>query len=150
MKNPITQLEQLTLTSAAKSFLRETAKWSFFLSIMGFIGIGFIVLVALFAGTIFNSMPQAQQMPFDFGITMTIAYLIMALLYFFPVLYLFKFSRKIKLALLTKNDETLADAFEMLKSHYKFVGVFTIIMLSLYVLAIVGGIIAGVGAASSF
>ena len=39
-----------------------------------------------------------------------------------------------KAALSTKNDDTLSDAFEVLKSHYKFVGVFTIIILSLYAL----------------
>ena len=42
-----------------------------------------------------------------------------------------------KKALATKNEETLANAFEMLKSHYKFLGVFTIITLSLYVFAII-------------
>ena len=42
-----------------------------------------------------------------------------------------------KKALATKNDEVLANSFEMLKSHYKFIGVFTIITISLYVLMIV-------------
>jgi hypothetical protein len=50
------------------------------------------------------------------------------------VYYLFQFSSKMKKALATKNDETLASAFKMLKSHYKFIGVFTIITLSLYAL----------------
>jgi hypothetical protein len=39
-----------------------------------------------------------------------------------------------KKALVEKNEDTLAKAFEMLKSHYKFIGVFTIITLSLYAL----------------
>ncbi|MCI2228331.1 DUF5362 domain-containing protein [Polaribacter sp. MSW13] len=134
MENPITQLEQLTLNGRSKSFLKETAKWSFFLSIVGFISLGFLVLLAIFAGAIFNDIPEAKQVPFDLGMVMTIIYLIMAILYFFPIFYLFKFSKKMKLALLTKNDETLSDAFEMLKSHYKFIGVFTIILLSLYAL----------------
>ena len=51
-----------------------------------------------------------------------------------PVYYLLKFSNQLKKALSTKNDEILAKAFEMLKSHYKFIGVFTIITISLYVL----------------
>ena len=47
-----------------------------------------------------------------------------------------QFSTKMKKALASKNDETLADAFQMIKSHYKFLGVFTIITLSLYALLI--------------
>ena len=43
----------------------------------------------------------------------------------------------------SKNDEVLADAFENLKSHYKFVGVLTIIMISLYVLLIGFSLVAG-------
>ena len=143
MENPITQLEQLTLNGKAKSFLRETAKWCKFLSIVGFVGIGLMIVFALFAGTIFSALPQAQTIPFDLGLAMTITYLILAALYFFPVYYLYQFSGKMKAALFTKNDDTLADAFEVLKSHYKFVGVFTIIILSLYILAFVSSIFVG-------
>ena len=137
MENPITQLEQLTLNQQSRMFLKETAKWASFLSIIGFIGIGLMILLGLFAGTLFSNLPQAQEIPFDFGMTMTITYLILALVYFFPIMYLYKFSQRMKMALSTKDDENLAAAFESLKSHYKFIGVFTIIMLSLYVLLIV-------------
>ena len=46
-----------------------------------------------------------------------------------------------KEALASKEDAVLATAFEMLKSHYKFIGVFTVIMLSVYALAAVIGFI---------
>lgn len=144
MENPITELEQLTLNGRSKSFLRETAKWSKFLSIIGFVGIGLMIVFALFAGAIFSAIPQAKAMPFDLGIVMTITYLILAAVYFFPIYYLYQFSTKMKTALLTKNDDTLSDAFEVLKSHYKFVGVFTIIILSLYALALISSIFVGV------
>ena len=133
-KNAITELEQLIVNSRSKSFLRETAKWTKFLSIMGFIGIGIIIIFSFFAGTIFENLPNTEPMPIDLGMTLTITYLVLAVIYFFPIYYLFQFSNKMKAALLTKNDETLSDAFEVLKSHYKFVGVLTIIMLSLYAL----------------
>jgi uncharacterized membrane protein len=144
MNNPITELEELKLTGAAKRFLSETASWTKFISILGFIGIGLMVIVSFFAGTIFNSVPQAQTMPFDFGYLMTGVYLVLALLYFFPVLYLFQFSKKMKEALQSKNDDVLATAFEKLKSHYKFIGVFTIIFISLYILMIVAAIVGGI------
>ena len=138
INNPITQLEQLTITSAAKNFLKETAKWTKFLAIIGFILIGLMLIIAAFSTTIFNLLGTMQPgMPANLGLTMAVTYLVLAIIYLLPVYYLLQFSMKLKKALSTKNDETLAKAFEMLKSHYKFIGVFTIITLSLYALLIV-------------
>lgn len=139
MNNPLTEVEELTLTNTAKYFLKEIAGWSKFLAILGFIFIGIMVVFSFFAGTIFHRFPQAQiqVIPFDFRYFITIVYLVFALIYFFPVLYLFKFSTKMKLALQNKDNDILEKAFENLKSHYKFIGVFTIITISLYVLVII-------------
>jgi hypothetical protein len=147
MQNPLTQLEQITLNSKSKAFLKEIASWSFFFSILGFITIAFLILLSILMSTIYapiiDMMAKQQALPFDLGLFMSVFYILMAVIYVFPVLYLFKFSRRMKTALSTKSDDTLADAFEMLKSHFKFVGVFTIIILSLYVLLIGVSIFAG-------
>jgi hypothetical protein len=144
MQNAITELEQLTITSAAKGFLTETAKWCKFLSILSFVGLGLLLLSSFFINTIYSSMPQATTMPFNLGIAMTIVYLSIIAIYIFPIYYLYQFSIQLKKALISKDDETLANAFEMLKSHYKFVGVFTIIMLSIYILAGVVGLMGAI------
>ena len=138
INNPITQLEQLNLTSTSKSFLKETAKWTNFLSILGFILITLMLVLAAFSTTIFNMVAKMQPgIPESLGLSLAITYLVLSIIYFFPVYYLLQFSRKMKKALITKNNETLASAFEKLKSHYKFIGVFTIITLSLYALLII-------------
>jgi hypothetical protein len=134
MQKALTELEQLTLTGAAKGFLKETAKWSTFLSISGFIALGFMLIGSFFIGSFYNTMPQAAMMPFDLGIVVTFIYIVIALIYIFPMYYLYHFSIKMKEALASKDDAALATAFEMLKSHYKFIGVSTIIALSIYVL----------------
>jgi uncharacterized membrane protein (DUF485 family) len=135
INKPITQLEQLTLTSASKSFLKETVKWARFLSIIGFILIVLMLLFAAFSSTIFNMAAKVQPgISESLGLLLAITYLVLSIIYFFPVYYLLQFSSKMKKALATKNDETLASAFKMLKYHYKFIGVFTIITLSLYAL----------------
>jgi hypothetical protein len=144
MQNAITELEQLTLTSRAKGFLKETAKWCKFLSILGFIGLGLLFLSSFFISTIYGSMPQATSMPFNLGTAMTIFYILMIVIYIFPLYYLYQFSVKLKKAVTSKDDEVLANAFEMLKSHYKFVGVFTIIMLSIYILAGIAGLMGAI------
>ena len=137
--NPITQLEQLNLNTDARRFLKETGKWSFFISILGVVGIVFMLFGGLLSSFVFNYLPQQETslVPFNMRITMTIFYLVLGLLYIFPVYYLLQFSIKLKKALTTKNDEVLADAFQMLKSHYKFIGVLFIIVISLNVLSLV-------------
>jgi hypothetical protein len=144
MQNAITELEQLTLTSRAKGFLKETAKWCKFLSILGFLGLGLLFLSSFFISTIYASMPQSTSIPFNLGTVMTIFYIIMIAIYIFPLYYLHQFSVKLKKAVTSKDDEVLASAFEMLKSHYKFVGVFTIIMLSIYILAGIAGLMGAI------
>jgi hypothetical protein len=140
MQNAITELEQLTITGAAKGFLKETTKWCKFLSILGFIGLGLLLISSFFISTIYSNMPQAATMPFNLGILITVVYILIIAIYSFPIYYLYKFSIQLKKALISKDDETLANAFEMLKSHYKFTGVFTIIMLSIYVLVLIAGL----------
>lgn len=146
MANPITQLEQLVVNTQSKSFLREISKWTFFFSILGFIAIAFIIIGAILMSTLYAPMLDMigqQQGVSSISLVLTITYFVMALLYVMPVLYLFKFSKKMKKAIATKNDDVLAEAFENLKSHYKFIGVLTIIMISLYVLLIGFSIVAG-------
>ncbi|NVJ87817.1 MAG: hypothetical protein HWD82_00030 [Flavobacteriaceae bacterium] len=144
MKTPITELEQLTINNASRNYLSEISKWAFFLSIVGFVGVAFFVLVAIFSGIFFgeefNSLYE-NQIPFNMGSFISVTYLVIAAIYFFPILYLFKFSKKMKIALASKNDDSLSGAFEMLKSHYKFLGVFTIIVLSLYALLFIIGML---------
>lgn len=143
---------ELHLSETAKGFLRETAKWAFFLSILGFIGLGFLVLVALFMFAAGGAIASAAGGAFGAlgamggGIIGTV-YLILAILYFFPVLYLFKFASKTKRALAESSTEGLTEGLENLKSHYKFIGIFTLIILSLYVLILIFAVIAGVASA---
>jgi small-conductance mechanosensitive channel len=140
------KVADLQLTWDSKGFLKETAKWAYFLSIMGYIGIGLLIIFAIFAGTIFSSLGEVGgmgSMPVAF---ITSLYLLLAVLYFFPVYYLNKFGSNTKTALASNDSDMLGSALEYLKSHYKFIGIMTIVVMSLYVLAIVFAIIAGVAA----
>ncbi|MBT7134585.1 MAG: hypothetical protein HN890_00070, partial [Polaribacter sp.] len=124
MKQPITQLEQLTVTKASKSYLSEIATWARFFAILGFIFIGLLLVFAFFAVPIFGTVTKSQSgVPDDLGSIMLVTNVLIAFVYFFPLYYLLQFSKKIKKALKTKNDQMLANAFQMLKSHYKFIGV---------------------------
>ena len=47
----------IQLNASALEFLRESAKWSKFLSIMGFVGIGLMVVAAIFMTTVMSFLP---------------------------------------------------------------------------------------------
>ena len=134
------------LTSVAVGFLQESAKWSKFMAIIGFIGIGLMVLVSLFMAIGFNSMGASTipELPFSMSV-FSIIYVLFAAIYFFPVYYLYQYATKTSAALHSKNKQLLADGLENLKSHHKFLGIFTLIIISLYglifVFAILGGIL---------
>lgn len=133
---------KMSLNDASKAYLKETAKWSQFLAIVGFVGIGIMVIASFFMGIIFSALPNNEELPEDFGPYMTIVYLIMALIYFFPVLYLYKFSVKLKQSLQSQDEDVLSEAFLNLKSMFKFMGVLTILLIALYILIFLFGIIA--------
>jgi hypothetical protein len=122
---------QLIVSPLASGYLNETGKWSKFLAILGFCFIGLIVVAGLFAGTIFSAMNSELPYP---GFMMGVIYIVMGLLYFFPMYYLFKFSTQVRAALMRKDSRELDSAFENLKSHYKYIGIFMIITLGFYVL----------------
>jgi succinate dehydrogenase hydrophobic anchor subunit len=74
-----------------------------------------------------------------------IIYIVMALLYFFPIYYLYKYASDMKNALNQKDNELLTNSLGHLKSHHKFLGVSIIVIMSLYALFIIGMIIFGLG-----
>ena len=126
----------LNVTRPAAHFLQEISKWATFLAIVGFIFTGLIVVLAFFAGTLMSTIPPYDTMPSGFGIVLTFMYLLIGVLYFFPTLYLYKFSQKLKSALTLRDSNDLTIAFENLKSIFKFWGIFTIVILCFYGLAL--------------
>lgn len=138
---------EMQLHQTAKEFLKETAKWAYFLSILGYVGIGFIIFAALFASTLFSAMqnipPPMGAMGPSFGIVMSGVYLIIAALYFFPVYYLNRFASHAKAAIRENNSERLTVSLQYLKSHYKFIGIMTVVVFSMYFLMFVGMIVSG-------
>ncbi|WP_312343884.1 DUF5362 family protein [Chryseobacterium binzhouense] len=141
-KSPFEQFEELKIDRISKEFLAEAAKWTAFLAILGFIGIGFFVIVALimmFAGSTLSMGPMVGSM----GIGLV--YLIIAGFYFIPINYLYKFSTNMKNALRNNNQSALTNAFEYLKSHYKFIGILTLILISFYVMLFIWLMLTTVG-----
>lgn len=132
---------ELHFNELAKEHLKEAGKWAYFLSIIGFIGLGLIALIAFFvmaAGSMVSSFSPGMGAMGGMGIgVIAFIYLIMVLLYFFPIMYLYRFGSRIKRAIAENNAEQLTAGLESLKSHYKYIGILTIVIISLYALVFV-------------
>ncbi len=136
---------ELEINNDIKGFLKETSIWSYFLSIMGFIGIGIMVIFGVFFGAIMSSKAFGNTNPYEsLGFSMGyfgLIYVVLALVYFFPVYYLFNFSRKMKSALRLNSNKDFKSAFSNLKSHYKYMGIFAIVIISIYLLIFIGAMV---------
>lgn len=138
------QIFSLTIDPVIKSHLSETARWGKFLSILGFIICVLIVLVGLFFGTLFSSLVNRSEVSYEgnistgsLGAMAAVMYIIIAVVYFFPCLFLYRFSTKMKTALNGNEQTDLTLAFQNLKSLFRYVGVITVILLSIYLIIIV-------------
>jgi len=145
---------ELQFTNEAKDFLATAGKWATFLSIIGFIVLGLMLLgsFAMFAmGSALSGLggaggPMASMMS---GATIGIIYLVIVVLCFFPTLYLFKFGAKAKQAVNNSNTAELTECIGNLKSYFKFVGIFTIITIVFYIVVFIAAMAIGIGAAAS-
>jgi hypothetical protein len=138
----------LQVSASAQSFLSDSARWGKFLAIIGFILCGFMIVIAFFVPALIMNLPPYNAMASGLSASitagMTVVYLLLALLFFFPCLYLFKFSVKMQASLNSMSQENFEESLKNLKSMFKFYGICTIVMLSIYALIF---LIAMIGAA---
>jgi hypothetical protein len=141
--NTESNLFELQVDHEVTSHLRETAKWAKFLSIVGFVFIGILLVFVVIMGSVsysYSLSPLAAAIPSG-GFMQIVLLFAMVALYFFPCLFMFQFANKMLRALRNNDQYTLVASFRQLKLCYKYVGILTLIILSIYVLIIVGAIL---------
>lgn len=150
MQNADLLSNEMAVTTMSRGFLIETAKWAKYLSILGFISCGFMAIAAFSLPFLMNMMPGNEMMPMGSNAMvkgmsgmLTVIYLGFALLLLMPCLYLYRFSTKMKIALLQTDTALLDTSFGNLKSFFKFYGIMTIVIFSIYALIFVFAIIGG-------
>lgn len=139
---PSDNLFELQVDQQSIGYLSETARWARFLSIVGFVVCGLMVVFSVFFGSIMSTISKIGSGSDSFSgsamvmsnYAFSVVYIIIALLYFFPCLYLFNFSTKMQRALRNNDQTNLNAAFGNLKGCFKFVGILTIVVLSFYLL----------------
>jgi len=122
------EIEQETL-----NHLNTTRKWAMFLAISGFIFLGLIIIIGLIAGTFLTAFSSGEK---GLGIPeslMFVPILFIAVVYFFPVLFLFRFSKHASHAVHRLDKMELHKAIKNLKFYFVYIGVLIILVFSLYV-----------------
>lgn len=133
------QPQALSINRMGEYYLKETRKWAHFLSILGFVGSGLMALFGVFGSSLFSFIPGNEAIPFGFGFFFII-YLGVAVIYFFPSLYLFKYAKELKSALESHDNQALERSLEQHKKFYKFIGILSIIGIAFYAIALFIGI----------
>ena len=138
-----TNLFELQLDPSSLNYLNESARWARFLAIIGFISCGLMIIVGVFFGSVMSGLMTnagSESAAVMSGGFFSIIYILISLLLFFPSLYLFNFSSKMRKAFQQNDQLILTDSLKNLKSFFKFYGIFTVIILSIYALALIAAI----------
>ena len=146
----IQENRKIEIGKESLGYLDSTRKWSMFFAILGFISLGIMLLIGLLAGsflTAFTSkmsgmsgmqgMEGAKAAGGIAGVFVFIFLLIFAVIYFFPLLFLFRFSSHTKRAIANLDANEMQKGFKNLKSFWKYIGIVTIVMLAIYVLVLI-------------
>lgn len=114
--------------------LRQTKPWARLLAVLGFIGIGFMVLASLVMLAVGSSL--GHGLPRGFGVGMMLVYLFMAGLQLPAALFLNRYASRIGDLLSSQAPGDLQEALVAQKSFWRYLGILTLIVLCLYVVLI--------------
>ena len=132
----------LEVSKSVRASLDTMVYWSKFLAILGYIGIGFMLLGAV--AIIFTSS-TGYLLDMDASGMIAAIYLGIAVMYYFPVNYLYKFAKITRHALTSDSQNSLDFGLSNLASNFKFIGVFTLVIVSFYALIFLFAIVGGMG-----
>ncbi|MEO7310837.1 MAG: DUF5362 family protein [Chitinophagaceae bacterium] len=136
---------ELTFDSSIQLHLKETGMWARFLGITGLI---MSVLITI-GGILFSSNLGSSGSVYGYNETAKMAigigYIVVGVILFFMSLFLYRFGKNMKLALETIDQVKLDASLLSLKQYHRMAGIITIIYLVIIVLALLVGLINGLG-----
>jgi len=121
-------LIKLELNNNGIKQLNMTRKWTLFLSILGFVFIGLMIIVVVIAFSITGNNNSASS----FSALSLLPLLAISLIYFFPIYFLFQFSSYSKKSIKNNDSIQLSKSLKYLKNHYQFMGILIIVLTGMY------------------
>ena len=134
------EIRKIEIEESTLNHLNTARKWAMFLAIIGFISLGLMLIVGLLAGTFLKTFSSGEN---NFGLSDSLIFIpviLIGIIYFFPILFLFRFSKYISRAIRTMDKMVFHKAIKNLKFYFAYIGIVLIIVLTIYlVILIVAG-----------
>jgi len=124
----------VAVTAATIEHLRRAKPWVRFIAVMSFIGSVLLVVLGLVLAVMGSALPAmfgGSSNP-GVGIGMGIVYLLLALLYIFPGLYLWRYANAIDSLVRYPQSLTLEEAMKHQTAFWRFVGILSAVMIAIY------------------
>jgi Mg2+ and Co2+ transporter CorA len=147
MEQTNTSLFSLSNDPVTKAHLYETAKWAKFLAVVGMIFLVLMIVAGVFGsamlfstmGGLDNEYGGTGMATYGSGIFATYM-IVVAVIYFFPLLFTLRFANKMRAALNGNDQQALNTSFQNLKACFRYIGIITIIALVFLAIGLVFGI----------
>ncbi|MGB9429940.1 MAG: hypothetical protein WCC11_08730 [Gammaproteobacteria bacterium] len=132
--------EQMVVSDDMLEALQATRPWVKFLAILGFVFMAFMVLAGLVMFVGFSAIPARSGLSPIFGPVFGVMYIVIAVFfYLIPCIYLLRYGNAIA-SISASGQDAIESALKYQKSFWKYLGIFVIIMIAVYVVCIFGGI----------
>ena len=135
--NPQDSSTSFNITDPMLLSLRQTKPWTMLVSIVGFIYVGFMVILGVGSMFMFSMFDKTKSFPPGM---LGAVYIIMAVIYFFPILFLFKFSSSLGRLIDGGGATEMEEALLNQKSFWKFIGILTIVGIAISIIGIIAAI----------
>ena len=135
METP-TEERKIEMGPAILESLNSTRKWTTFLAILGFIFLGLLIVAGLVTSLFLTTFKTTQAnlgVPESF---MILLFIVAGAIYFFPVLFLFRFSKNTRDAIQNLDRQKLEKGFRNLRLYFTYIGIMVIVVLSIYVVGL--------------
>jgi uncharacterized membrane protein len=144
----------LNIDATGQSNLGDAARWAKFLAIVGMVMCVLIVIIGIVAATALSNLNSGFRRSGYYsggstygssglGATLVVTYIIIAVIYFFPCMFMLRFSNHMQNALKANDQASLNESLKYLKVTFRYMGILTIIFLALFLMSLLLG---GLGA----
>lgn len=141
MNLPPTYSAEGAISQGVLAQLAGTKPWVRFFSVMMFIGAGLMLVVAAFMlliGSVGTFAGQKNAMPAGAMMGIAIVYALLAFVYIYPALKLWKYASGIGDLLISGRMMDLESALSQQRSFWKFLGIMMIAIFVLYAVIFIG------------
>ncbi|HAD33653.1 MAG TPA: hypothetical protein DCF44_04020 [Chitinophagaceae bacterium] len=125
----------------SRDYLLESCKWAKFLAIVGMVIIGLLMVLMFFS---FFSLSLVKDTFSSFYTLYSLVYLGVIALYSYPVIALYRFSKKVRIGIDQADQVEFNEGLRFLKATFRYIGIMTIIIIAIYsiilLIALIGGI----------